>query len=109
MNHKRLAEAFAARGDRFSQLMSKLVSDEYVGDKLFSRSGLSEDEHAELSSFGDGAHASFCQEMVESTLSLRGLLSQGDPLYTLSIIRASNMLRGWGTYYEPTHDGLESK
>ena len=37
------------------------------------------------------------------------LLSEGDPLYTLSIIQASNMITGWGTYYEPTHDGLESK
>jgi hypothetical protein len=109
MKHEQQAKAFAARGDRFSQLMSKLVSDEYVGDQLFSRSGLSEDEHAELNSLRDGAYASFCEEMIESTSSLRALLSQGDPLYTLSIIGVSNMIRGWGTYYEPTHHGLESK
>ncbi|MGO9321889.1 MAG: hypothetical protein ACLQBY_13955 [Solirubrobacteraceae bacterium] len=109
MKNTQLAEALAARGDRFSQLMSKLVRDEYVGDQLHSRSGLSDEEHAELRSLSNGAHASFCQEMVEATSRLRALLSQGDPLYTLSIIRASNMVTGWGTYYEPTHHGLESK
>jgi hypothetical protein len=109
MKHVELAEAFAARGDRFSQLMSKLVRDEYVGDQLLSRSGLSDEEHAELRSLSNDAHASFCQEMVEATSRLRALLSEGDPLYTLSIIQASNMITGWGTYYEPTHDGLESK
>jgi hypothetical protein len=109
MKNTQLAEALAARGDRFSQLMSKLVRDEYVGDQLHSRSGLSDEEHAELRSLSNGAHASFCQEMVEATSRLRALLSQGDPLYTLSIIRASNMVTGWGTYYEPTHHGLESR
>jgi hypothetical protein len=109
MKHVELAEAFAARGDRFSQLMSRLVRDEYVGDQLLSRSGLSDEEHAELKSLTEGAHASFRQEMVEATSRLRALLSEGDPLYTLSIIQVSNMITGWGTYYEPTHHGLESK
>ena len=109
MRHAQQAEAFAARGDRFSQLMSKLVRDEYVGDQLLSRSGLSDEEHTELKSLTEGAHASFRQEMVEVTSRLRALLSQGDPLYTLSIIQVSNMITGWGTYYEPTHRGLESK
>jgi hypothetical protein len=109
MKNTQFAEALAARGDRFSQLMSKLVRDEYVGDQLHSRSGLSEEEHAELRSLSTDAHASFCQEMVETTSRLRALLSQGNPLYTLSIIQASNMVTGGGAYYEPTHYGLESK
>ncbi len=108
MKHAQFTEAFAGRGDRFSQLMSKLIRDEHIGAELLSRSGLSDEEHAELMSLRDGAHASFCQEVVEATSRLRALLSQGDPLYTLSIIQASNTMRGWGTYYEPTHRGLES-
>lgn len=111
MRHKQMSEGFAARGDRFSQLLSKLVRDEYSAgsQSLVSTSGLSDEERAELGSLIEDAHASFCQEMVETTSELRALVAQGDPLYTLAIIQMSNVIGGRGTYYEPTHRGLESK
>ena len=109
LRHAEFAERFAARGDRFSQLLSKALTDERSGDELVSRSGLSEDEHGELNALAEAAHASFQREMSEATATLRALLAPGDPLYTLSIIQASNVMGVRGSYYEPTHHGMENK
>src|SRR5271170_2924818 len=94
--HTHMAEGFGARSDRFSQLMSKLIQDQYAGGQLLvSASGLSDEEHAELESLREGAHASFRDEMVVATSQLRALVAQGDPLYTLAIIQTSNIMAGW--------------
>jgi hypothetical protein len=37
------------------------------------------------------------------------LLANADPLYVLGVIQASNLMTGWGAYYEPSHSGFESK
>lgn len=107
--HAELAKRLSARDDRFSQLLSKVVRDEHSGSELISRSGLSAEEHTELESLREAAHAGFQRELVDMTSALRGLLAQGDPLYILSVIQASNLLAVRGGYYEPTHSGLESK
>jgi hypothetical protein len=109
LKHTELAERLAARKDTFSQLLSKIFRDEYAGNELVTRTGLSETEHAELRSLAESAHAAFQEEMVEATSSLRTLLAEGDPLYIVSMIQAFNLMAGWGTYYEPTHRGFESK
>jgi hypothetical protein len=109
MKHTQLSSALANREDEFSQLLSKLVSDEHVDGLLVSRSGLSGEEHDALTSLREDAHAKFRKELDEATSRLRELLARGDPLYTLAVIQASNLIGGWGAYYEPTHSGLEGK
>jgi hypothetical protein len=109
MKHTQLADALGNREDEFSHLLSKLVSDEHVDGVLVSRSGLSGEEHDALASLREGAHAAFREELGEATSRLRELLAHGDPLYTLAVIQASNLMRGWGAFYEPTHSGLEGK
>ncbi len=109
MKHAELAERLAARGDRFSELLARSIRDQHVGGELITSSGLSDTERAELESLTEAAHASFQAEALEATSSLRELLAQGDPLYILSVIQASNLLARRGEYYEPTHRGFESK
>jgi hypothetical protein len=91
MKHTELAERLSARGDRFSQLLSKTFRDEYLGNELVTTSGLSEEERAELASLAESAHAAFDQGVRETTSSLRGLLAPGDPLYILSLVQTSNL------------------
>ncbi len=111
LKHTQLSEALAAREDRFSQLMSRLVQDEFSagGQAIVSTRGLSAEELAELDGLREGAHIAFRQELADAISQLRVLLGQGDPLYTLAMIQMTNVIGGWGTYYEPTHRGLESK
>lgn len=106
--HQELATRLAARDDRFSQLVARMIADEQSGVELHSRSGLSEAEHAELDALRAEAHARFQKEIIDATSRIRGLLTEGDPLRVLSMIRAQNLLAPVGSYYEPTHRGLES-
>jgi hypothetical protein len=109
MKGAELATRLGDREDRFSQLLSKASRSERSGDSFVSSSGLSKEEHVELESLREGAHARFQKEVAEGMSRLRGLLAHGDPFYILSVIQASNLLVGRGGYYEPTHRGLESK
>ena len=109
MKNTQLAEALAARGDRFSQLMSKLVRDEYVGDQLLSRSGLSDEEHAELEVAERTAHTPLSVKRWSRRPRGSVRCFRKETPYTLSIIQASNMVTGWGTYYEPTHPALRAR
>jgi hypothetical protein len=109
MRQADLLMRLGARDDKYSRLLSKAMRSDQSSTELRSTSGLSPEEHAELESLRDVAHAGFQQEALDATSRLRALLAQGDPLYILSIIQTSNLLAGRGTYYEPTHSGLESK
>jgi len=99
----------ATRTDRFSQLLSRLVKDEPAGQYVVTRSGLTDGELAELRSIAADAKADFFTELNEARERLRKLLAVGDPLYIATMVQLSNLFRGWGTYYEPTHAGMESK
>jgi hypothetical protein len=107
--HADLARRLSARDDRFSQLVSKSFDDTHSGTELITRSGLTPEEHAELASLAPAAHAAFQNEILESTSALRSALSRADPLYVLAILQATNLHAAPGTYYEPTHSGLESR
>jgi hypothetical protein len=106
-----MSAGFASRDDRFSQLLSKLLQDEFSmgGQALISRSGLSPEEFAELTSLAEAASEAFREEMADAISRLRELLAQGDPLYTLSVVQMTNVMGAAGSYYEPTHVGMESK
>jgi hypothetical protein len=102
-------ERLAARSDPFSKLLSRMLDDELVGTELLSKSALSESDRQALEASRADAHEAFRLEMDTIVQTLRQKLSEGSPLYTLAYIHAANVMRGWGTYYEPTHEGFESK
>lgn len=99
----------AARPDRFSQLLSRLLKDEPTGQYVVTSSGLTKDEWAEMRALAEKAHAGFRTELSEAIERLRQLLGLGDPLYVATMLQLSNLFGGFGTYYEPTHEGMESR
>jgi hypothetical protein len=109
LHHTKQAQMLAARPDRFSQLLSRLLKDEPTGQYVVTRRGLSEDEWAEMRALADEAHPGFRTELSDAIGRLRKLLALGDPLYIGARVQMSNLFGGWGTYYEPTHEGSEAK
>src|SRR5438270_8408529 len=107
--HTKQAQILAARDDRFSRLLSRLLKDERRGQHLLTKSNLSEQDHAELESLAPEAHAALDIEMREAIARLRGFLAAGDPLYITAMLLLPNVFGGWGTYYEPTSEGGEHK
>jgi len=107
--HDRMSEALARRGDRFSQLLSRAVRDERQGSVLMTTSGLTCDEHEELAQLTPGAHENFGVELTAAIARLRDLLTAGDPFYILAVVQDLNLFVPWGEYYEPTHEGLETR
>jgi hypothetical protein len=104
-----LARRLLQRKDRFSQLLGKSFKAELVGYELATSSGLTAEEFAELEGLRPTAHADLRKEVLDATGKLRELLAQGDPLVILSMVQAANLLAAEGEYFEPTHDGLETK
>jgi hypothetical protein len=107
--HLELAERLARRPDRFSQLLAKSFADERAGQHLITRSGLTPEEHEELSTLREPAHLEFREELVAATAALRDLLGQGDPFYSVAWVQATNLMTTWGGYYEPTDHGGENR
>lgn len=107
--HDRMVQALAQRGDRFSELLSRAVRDERQGSVLWTTSVLTHDEHEELADLTPAAHEEFGVELAATIAKLRGLLTAGDPFYILAIVQDLNLFVPWGEYYEPTHDGLETR
>jgi len=107
--HSQQAQILAARPDRFSQLLARLLRDELTGQYVVTRSGLSTDEWAEMRALAEEAHVGFRAELSDAMQRLRQLLAAGDPLYIATMLQLSNLFGEWGTYYEPTHKGSEAK
>jgi hypothetical protein len=107
--HERMASRFAARADRFSQLLAGVFKDEHEGQHLMTRSGLSDEQREELRSLEEQAHEDFRNELNEAVETLRELVGRGDPLYLLATLQLSHVFRPWGGYYEPTDPGGEHK
>jgi hypothetical protein len=107
--HLELAERLAQRLDRFSQLVAKSFADERAGQRLITRGGLTAEEHQELLALREQAHVAFREELVASTERLRRLLREGDPVYSVAVIQATNLMTAWGEYYEPTSRGGENR
>lgn len=107
--HSQLAERFAKRGDRLSQLLSRVVHDEHAGQYLVTRSALSADEYKELERIRPEAHKALRIELDEAYGRLRGLLEGADPFHLIATIQFANLFVAWGSYYEPTHEGSEAK
>ena len=106
--HADQAAWLARRSDRFSQLLAKSLRDERAGQHLITRSGLSDKERDELAALREPAHAEFRAELVAAIERLRELLRHGDPLHTVALVQARNLMRPWGGYYEPTERGGEN-
>jgi hypothetical protein len=107
--HDRMSDALARRGDRFSQLLSRAVRDERQGSVLWTTSGLTREEHEELAHLTPAAHEEFGVELAAAIAKLRQLLTAGDPFYVVAIVQDLNLFVPWGEYYEPTHEGLETR
>ena len=107
--HDRVSDALSRRSDRFSQLLSRAVRDERHGDVLMTTSGLTRKEYEELGRLTPAAHEALGVELVAATATLRGLLTAGDPFFIMSVVQDANLFVPWGEYYEPTHEGLESR
>jgi hypothetical protein len=107
--HGQLAERFAKRGDRFSQLLSRVLQDEHAGQYLVTRSALSADEYKELERIRPDAHKALRIELDEAYGRLRGLLEDADPFHVIATIQFANLFVAWGSYYEPSHKGSEAK
>ena len=107
--HDRMADALAQRSDRFSQLLARAVRDERHGTLLMTTSGLTTDEHEELANRTPAAHEEFGAELAATIARLRELLTAGDPFYILALVQDLNLFVPWGEYYEPTHEGLETR
>lgn len=107
--HNRMSQALSQRGDRFSQLLSRAVRDERQGSVLWTTSVLTHDEREELARLTPAAHEEFGVELAGTIAKLRGLLTAGDPFYILAIVQDLNLFVPWGEYYEPTHEGLETR
>lgn len=107
--HDRLSDALARRGDRFSQLLSRAVRDERRGEVLMATSGLTREEHEELARLTPAAHEDLRVELADTIARLRDLLTAGDPFFILAVVQDLNLFVPWGEYYEPTHEGLETR
>jgi hypothetical protein len=101
--------ALAKRSDRFSQLLSRVVKSEMEGQVLVTSSGLTNDEYEELAQLTQGAHEEFAAELAAAVGRLRDLLGTGDPLFIMAVVQDMNLFVPWGGYYEPVHEGLETR
>jgi hypothetical protein len=107
--HDRMSDSLSRRDDRFSQLLSRAARDERRGAVLMTTSGLTRDEHEELAHLTPAAHKEFGVELATTIARLRELLAAGDPFHILAIVQDLNLFVPWGEYYEPTHEGLETR
>jgi hypothetical protein len=107
--HDRVSVALSRRSDRFSQLLSRAARDERHGDVLMTTPGLTRQEHEELARLRPAAHEELGVELGAAIARLRGLLNAGDPFFIVSVVQDANLFVPWGEYYEPTHEGLESR
>ena len=71
-------------------------------------SGLTRDEHEELAHLTPSAHGGSASNWMLRSRASR-LLTAGDPLYVVAIVQDLNLFVPWGEYYEPTHEGLETR
>jgi hypothetical protein len=85
------------------------MNDEVRGQYLLSKANLSGAERTELQSLSPEAHKAFRAELRDAIALLRNLLAVGDPLHISALVQLTNLFGGWGTYYEPTHEGSEAK
>lgn len=107
--HGQLASGFSKRGDRLSQLLSRIIQDQLEGGYLVTKSALTPEEHAELIKLAPEAHKGFQTELSEAIAKLRDLLRTSDPLHTAATVQSINLFTPWGAYFEPTHEGSEAK
>ncbi len=80
-----------------------------VGQVLVASSGLTDAEYEELAQLTPAAHEQLGGELEARTSHLRDLLGKGDPFFILAVVQDMNLFVPWGEYYEPSHEGLETR
>ncbi len=86
-----------------------MLHDEHVGQYLVTRSGLSAVEYEELARIRVDAYQTLRIELDVAHGQLRKLLEAADPFHIVATVQYANLFSGWGSYYEPTHEGSEAK
>lgn len=99
----------AARGDRFTELLSKTVEVAEEETYLAQRSGLTPDEHAELLRLAPQFADTYEKELSDRTDSFREKLKCIEPLPVLATFMMNNIFGLAGEYFEPLATGRESK
>jgi len=106
--HDQMRTWLSARSDPFSRRLAKLVSTRRDGDRLVLTSGLSQESHAELTRLAAEAVAGLQEELRSLSDRIRALLQEGDPAFLISWVSFWHTFGLEGTYFEPTHHGLEA-
>lgn len=106
--HDQTRTWLSARNDPFSRRLAKLVSTRRDGDRLTLSSGLSQESHAELKRLAAEAVSGLQDELRSLSDRIRALLQEGDPAFLISWVSFWHSFGLEGTYFEPTHHGLEA-
>jgi hypothetical protein len=96
-----------SRPDRFCQLLAKIYSSDFVGDRLMLKGALSEAEHEELLALAPDASASLRAEQLTRSSELRAVLEQFNPFAVIGHFSFNQVFGFWGSYHEPSHEGSE--
>jgi hypothetical protein len=108
-NTRSAKERMRARGDRFTELLSKTVEVAEDETYLAQRSGLTPDEHAELLRLAPQFADRYEKELSDRSKSFRDKLLCIEPLPVLGTFMMNNIFGVAGEYFEPLATGRESK
>lgn len=106
--HNQTRTWLSARSDPFSRQLAKLVSTRRDGDRLVLTSGLPQESHAELAGLAAEAVPGLRDELRSLSDRIRAVLQEGDPAFLISWVSFWHTFGLEGTYFEPTHYGLEA-
>ena len=108
-NTRSAKERMSARGDRFTELLSKTVEVTEEETYLTHRSGLTPDEHAELLRLAPQFADTYEKQLSDRGKAFRESLSCVEPLAVLANFMMNNIFGLAGEYFEPLATGRESK
>lgn len=108
LKHRQTRKWLSARNDPFSRRLAQLVSTRRDSDRLVLSSRLSEKPHAELKTLASEAIPSLQGELRSLSDRIRSLLHEGDPTFLICWTSFWHTFGLEGTYFEPTHHGLEA-
>lgn len=106
--HNQTRKWLSARKDPYLQRLAKLVWTRRDRDVLVLSSDLSEESHSELKTLAAEAVAGLEAELRSLSDRIRELIQEGDPGFLTSWVTFWHTFGLEGTYFEPTHHGLEA-
>ncbi len=95
--------------DPFAKLLSSGVSVGIEQDRLVDRKQISEADFDNLKRLAPEKRTEYRHSVEEKFKELRAELAELHPLGALACVLITNVIGAWGSYYEPTEEGSESK